>query len=95
MESLLNVATAPSNYSSGVSLFDQNDNRRWILSGNDDDIVVVQKKQTTVVDKYGNYNVYDNNYQLKDEGKPKLSTLMQVMNELKRFYAPKPYENNN
>ena len=95
MESLLNVATAPSNYSSGVSLFDQNDNRRWVLSGNDDDIVVVQKKQTTVVDKYGNYNVYDNNYQLKDEGKPKLSTLMQVMNELKRFYAPKPYENNN
>ncbi|PSW57425.1 DUF3413 domain-containing protein [Photobacterium leiognathi] len=95
MESLLNVATAPSNYSSGVSLFDQKDNRRWILSGNDDDIVVVQKKQTTVVDKYGNYNVYDNNYQLKDEGKPKLSTLMQVMNELKRFYAPKPYENNN
>ncbi|WP_305810485.1 DUF3413 domain-containing protein [Photobacterium leiognathi] len=95
MESLLNVATAPSNYSSGVSLFDQNNNRRWILSGNDDDIVVVQKKQTTVVDKYGNYNVYDNNYQLKDEGKPKLSTLMQVMNELKRFYAPKPYENNN
>lgn len=95
MESLLNVATAPSNYSSGVSLFDQDDNRRWILSGNDDDIVVVQKKQTTVVDKYGNYNVYDNNYQLKDEGKPKLSTLMQVMNELKRFYAPKPYENTN
>ncbi|WP_305843444.1 DUF3413 domain-containing protein [Photobacterium leiognathi] len=95
MESLLNVATAPSNYSSGVSLFDQNNNRRWILSGNDDDIVVVQKKQTTVVDKYGNYNVYDNNYQLKDEGKPKLSTLMQVMNELKRFYAPKPYESNN
>ncbi|MGD6737002.1 DUF3413 domain-containing protein [Photobacterium leiognathi subsp. mandapamensis] len=95
MESLLNVATAPSNYSSGVSLFDQHDNRRWILSGNDDDIVVVQKKQTTVVDKYGNYNVYDNNYQLKDEGKPKLSTLMQVMNELKRFYTPKPYENNN
>ncbi|WP_305402606.1 DUF3413 domain-containing protein [Photobacterium leiognathi] len=95
MESLLNVATAPSNYSSGVSLFNQHDNRRWILSGNDDDIVVVQKKQTTVVDKYGNYNVYDNNYQLKDEGKPKLSTLMQVMNELKRFYAPKPYENNN
>ncbi|PSW65328.1 hydrolase [Photobacterium leiognathi subsp. mandapamensis] len=95
MESLLNVATAPSNYSSGVSLFDQNNNRRWVLSGNDDDIVVVQKKQTTVVDKYGNYNVYDNNYQLRDEGKPKLSTLMQVMNELKRFYAPKPYENNN
>ena len=95
MESLLNVATAPSNYSSGVSLFDQNNDRRWILAGNDDDIVVVQKKQTTVVDKYGNYNVYDNNYQLKDEGKPKLSTLMQVMNELKRFYEPKPYEKNN
>ncbi len=28
------------------------------------------------------------------EGKPKLSTLMQVMNELKRFYEPNRYQDN-
>lgn len=94
MESLLNVASANTNYSSGVSLFNNNNNRRWLLAGDDSDIAVVENKQTTVVDKYGNYNVYDKNYQLEDEGKPKLSTLMQVMNELKRFYEPRHNQDN-
>ncbi|HIF9417324.1 DUF3413 domain-containing protein [Photobacterium damselae] len=88
MESVLHVASAPSNYSSGVSLFESDPSRRWILAGDDKNIVVVRQNNTTVVDKYGNYRVYDPNYQLKEEGKPKLSTLMQVMHELKRFYQP-------
>lgn len=88
MESVLHVASTPSNYSSGVSLFESDPSRRWILAGDDKNIVVVRQNNTTVVDKYGNYRVYDPNYQLKEEGKPKLSTLMQVMHELKRFYQP-------
>ncbi|WP_299013591.1 DUF3413 domain-containing protein [uncultured Photobacterium sp.] len=88
MESLLNTTTPITAYSSGISLFEQNPKRRWVLAGDSRDIVVLQKNTTTVVDKYGNYRVYDQNYKLKDEGKPKLSTLMQVMHELKRFYQP-------
>ncbi|MGF1757409.1 DUF3413 domain-containing protein [Photobacterium sagamiensis] len=88
MESLLSVSSSPKSYSSGVNLFEEHPKRRWILAGDSRDIVVVQKNSTTVVDKYGNYRVYDNNYKLMDEGKPKLSTLMQVMHELKRFYQP-------
>lgn len=88
MESLLSTTTPVSSYSSGISLFEENPNRRWVLAGDSQDIVVLQKNTTTVVDKYGNYRVYDRNYKLKSEGKPKLSTLMQVMHELKRFYQP-------
>ncbi|PSW03607.1 DUF3413 domain-containing protein [Photobacterium lipolyticum] len=88
MESLLNVSSSPKIYSSGVNLFEEHPKRSWILAGDSRDIVVIQQNRTTVVDKYGNYRVYDNNYKLMDEGKPKLSTLMQVMHELKRFYQP-------
>ena len=93
MESLFNVASNPSNYSSGISLFDNNSDRRWILAGNSNDIVVIQKGTTTVVDKYGNYRVYNDKYQLMTQDKPKLSTLMQVMHELKRFYVPNDLNN--
>ncbi|MCD9493434.1 DUF3413 domain-containing protein [Photobacterium carnosum] len=93
MESLFNVASNPSNYSSGISLFDNNSDRRWILAGNSNDIVVIQKGTTTVVDKYGNYRVYNDKYQLMAQDKPKLSTLMQVMHELKRFYVPNDLNN--
>ncbi|UTM56486.1 DUF3413 domain-containing protein [Photobacterium sp. CCB-ST2H9] len=88
METLLNTTTAPEFYSSGISLFDNSGKRRWVLAGNGTDIVVVQPESTTIVDKYGNYTVYSPDYKLKDDGKPKLSTLMQVMHELKRFYQP-------
>ncbi|EAS44762.1 DUF3413 domain-containing protein [Photobacterium profundum] len=88
MESLLEVASAPTTYSSGTNLFEKDPSRRWILAGDSRDIVMIQKNSTTVVDKYGNYRVYDENYKLMSEGKPRLSTLMQVMNELKRFYQP-------
>ncbi|RWX56701.1 DUF3413 domain-containing protein [Photobacterium chitinilyticum] len=89
MESLLATTTPASDYSSGVNLFENTPKRRWVLAGSGRDIVVLQKNTTTVVDKHGNYRVYDQDYKLKSEGKPKLSTLMQVMHELKRFYQPK------
>ncbi|MGF1700555.1 DUF3413 domain-containing protein [Photobacterium makurazakiensis] len=88
MESVLSVTTPTSAYSSGTNLFKVNPKRRWLLAGNNDDIVMIQPEVTTVVDKYGNYNVYDQNYQPLDTTKPKLSTLMQAMHEIKRFYQP-------
>ncbi|MGB7996112.1 MAG: DUF3413 domain-containing protein [Photobacterium halotolerans] len=88
METLLSTTTAPEFYSSGISLFDTSNKRRWVLAGDHQDIVVVQPEGTTIVDKYGNYTVYDAEYRMQDNGKPKLSTLMQVMHELKRFYQP-------
>ncbi|OAN13616.1 hydrolase [Photobacterium jeanii] len=88
MESLLNISTTSDKYSSGQNLFNMDPERRWVLAGDSKDIVVIQNRTTTVVDRYGNYQVYDENYQLKDERRPKLSTLMQVMHELKRFYHP-------
>ena len=82
-------STSPINdYSSGYSLFANNKDRPWVLAGNHHDIVIIQKNRTTVVDKYGNYRVYNQQYQLNQNAKPQLSTLINVMHELKRFYQP-------
>ncbi|MBY5943741.1 DUF3413 domain-containing protein [Photobacterium rosenbergii] len=87
MESLFNTTTPASAYSSGNSLFTNSTKRRWILAGNEKDIVMIQPSSTTVIDKYGNYLVYDQDYKRLDSAKPKLSTLMQAMHEMKRFYT--------
>ncbi|MCQ1058191.1 DUF3413 domain-containing protein [Photobacterium sp. DNB23_23_1] len=86
MESLLNTTTPATAYSSGNSLFSNSTKRRWILAGNEKDIVMIQPESTTVIDKYGNYLVYNQDYKRLDSAKPKLSTLMQAMHEMKRFY---------
>lgn len=87
MENMLAVDSPTSAYASGQNLFELADaQREWVLAGDSRDIVVVQADQTTVVDKFGNYRVYDSNYKLQPEGKPQLSVLMQVMHELQRFY---------
>lgn len=87
MEEILWVNTPAKIYSSGQNLFELGDNqRKWVIAGDSRDIVVVQPDQTTVVDKFGNYRVYDSNYKLQPEGKPQLSVLMQVMHEMQRFY---------
>ena len=86
MESLLNTTTPASAYSSGSSLFTGSSKRRWILAGNERDIVMIQPTSTTVIDQYGNYLVYDQDYKRLDTAKPKLSTLMQAMHEMKRFH---------
>ncbi|USH01622.1 DUF3413 domain-containing protein [Grimontia kaedaensis] len=89
MESMLAVDSPSINYTSGMNLFELSDKpRKWVIAGDSRDIVVVQPDKTTVVDKFGNYRVYDSNYKLQPEGKPQLSVLMQVMHELKRFYHP-------
>lgn len=88
MENVLDVNNPSTIYASGENLFElSNDQRQWLIAGDNRDIVVVEPDQTTVVDKFGNYQVYDNNYKLQPDGKPQLSILMQVMHELQRFYS--------
>lgn len=85
MQNLLDSSSNPYDYSSGQSLFDDAQ-RQWILSGDRDDIALITKDSTTVVDKYGNYKVFDENYKRDKEKKPKLAIVMQGLSELKRFY---------
>ncbi|WP_394157556.1 DUF3413 domain-containing protein [Vibrio campbellii] len=86
LQDMLGVSSNPYDYSSGRNLFDES-RRRWILAGDTREIALITSSQTTVIDKFGNYKLYDDNYKRLRESTPKLSVLMQGLTELQRFYS--------
>ncbi|EEX92889.1 phosphoglycerol transferase MdoB-like protein [Vibrio orientalis CIP 102891 = ATCC 33934] len=86
LQDLLGVSSNPSDFSSGRNLFDES-KRRWILAGDARELALITNKNTTVIDKFGNYKLYDQDYhRLKDQN-PTLPVLMQGLTELQRFYV--------
>lgn len=86
LQELLGVTSNPSDFSSGESLFDEH-KRRWILAGDSRELALITKDTTTVIDKFGNYKLFDENYQRVKDDNPTLPILMQGLTELQRFYA--------
>lgn len=86
MQDLLGVSSNPADYSSGTNLFNET-KRKWILAGDSRELALITNKQTTVVDKFGNFKVYNDNYQRLSDTNPTLPVLMQGLTELQRFYA--------
>ena len=86
LQDLLGVSSNPNDFSSGRNLFDER-NRRWILAGDSRELALITTKNTTVIDKFGNYKLYDANYQRIKDDNPTLPVLMQGLTELRRFYA--------
>ncbi len=86
IQDLLGASSKSSDFSSGRNLFNES-NRRWIIAGDSREIALITNKETTVIDKFGNYKLYDENYKRIKDGKPRLPVLMQGLTELKRFYA--------
>lgn len=85
LQDLLGVSSNPSDYSSGRNLFNESP-RRWIIAGDSRELALITTEQTTVIDKFGNFKLYDENYRrLKDEN-PTLPVLMHGLTELQRFY---------
>ncbi|MFA0086214.1 DUF3413 domain-containing protein [Vibrio sp. 10N.261.51.F12] len=86
MQDLSGVSTNTKDYSSGRNLFDER-KRKWIIAGDTRELALITASETTVVDKFGNYSLYDKNYQKLDDKNPKLPILMQGFTELQRFYS--------
>ena len=86
LQELLGVTSNPTDFSSGESLFDEH-KRRWILAGDSRELALITKDTTTVIDKFGNYKLFDENYQRVKDDNPTLPILMQGLTELQRFYA--------
>ncbi|MGY0613921.1 DUF3413 domain-containing protein [Vibrio sp. FJH11] len=86
LQDMLGVSSNPYDYSSGRNLFDES-RRRWILAGDTRELALITDAQTTVIDKFGNYKLYNKDYKrLRDEA-PKMPVLMQGLTELQRFYS--------
>ncbi len=86
MQDLLGVSSNPTDYSSGKNLFDET-NRKWILAGDARELALITDTTTTVIDKFGNFKLYNDKYQRMKDEDPTLPVLMQGFTELQRFYA--------
>ncbi|MBN3495542.1 DUF3413 domain-containing protein [Vibrio neptunius] len=86
LQDLLGVSSNPSDFSSGQNLFDER-SRKWILAGGTRELALITNKNTTVIDKFGNYKLYDSSYQRLHDENPTLPVLMQGLTELQRFYV--------
>lgn len=86
LQDLLGVSSNPNDFSSGRNLFDES-KRKWILAGDSRELALITNQQTTVLDKFGNYKLYDENYKRLKDVSPRLPVLMQGLTELQRFYT--------
>lgn len=86
LQDLLGVSSNPNDFSSGRNLFNES-NRKWILAGDSRELALITNKETTVIDKFGNFKLFDDNYQRLSEENPTLPILMQGLTELQRFYS--------
>ncbi len=84
LQDLFGSSSNAQDYSSGKHLMD-NTSRKWILAGNGVNLALITDDYTTVVDKHGNYKVYDSDYKRDEDSNTRLSILMLGLAELKRF----------
>ncbi|MCW8335222.1 DUF3413 domain-containing protein [Vibrio paucivorans] len=92
LQDLLGVSSNPTDFSSGRNLFSER-KRRWILAGDSRELALITADRTTVIDKFGNFKLYDKDYNRLKEENPKLPVLMQGLTELQRFYVKSTHSN--
>lgn len=85
LQEVLGLSSNPYYYSSGRSLFDES-KRKWLIAGDSRELALITNDRTAVIDKFGNYELYDEHYKPIDDNPP-LPVLMKGLTELQRFYT--------
>lgn len=85
---LLGVQNRLSDFTVGSDLY-ADSNRQWILVGDDDEQAIYQPHQITVLTSNGNYETRDREYHQRHM-RADMPTILQVLNELRRFYRSDP-----
>ncbi len=85
MKELLQSKTSTNSFSSGLNLFGSLE-RDYILMGNSGDYVIYQKDKITEFPKAGGRQVLNRQYQPLQNTKTDMQVLLQVWNDIERFY---------
>jgi hypothetical protein len=86
MQSMLGVRNPARDYSIGRNLFDTSP-RNWLLAGDQRDFAIYQGNTITHFNKQGDFELLErNSYRPIKHGTPDMGVMIQVMNELNRFY---------
>ncbi|EKP0307973.1 DUF3413 domain-containing protein [Aeromonas veronii] len=86
MQGMLGVRNPARDYSIGRSLFDTSP-RNWLLAGDQNDFAIYEGETITHFNKQGDFELLErNSYRPIKNGTPDMGAMIQVMNELNRFY---------
>lgn len=86
MQGMLGVRNPARDYSIGRNLFDTTP-RNWLLAGDQNDFAIYQGDTITHFNKQGDFELLErNSYRPIKHGTPDMGAMIQVMNELNRFY---------
>ncbi|PJG58984.1 DUF3413 domain-containing protein [Aeromonas cavernicola] len=86
MQGMLGVRNPARDYSIGRSLFDTSP-RPWLLAGDQNDFAIYQGNTITHFNKQGDFQLLDlDSYRPLKHSNPDMGAMIQVMNELNRFY---------
>lgn len=86
MQGMLGVRNPARDYSVGRSLFDTSP-RNWLLAGDQNDFAIYEGDTITHFNKQGDFELLErNSYRPIKHGTPDMGAMIQVMNELNRFY---------
>lgn len=87
MQRLLHVSTPDNEYSQGQDLFHATRRHDWVTAANNSTLAITTPEMTLVLGKNGNYQCYDLQGRKINNQKPRLSLLLQVLTDEKRFIA--------
>ncbi|MGY3879361.1 DUF3413 domain-containing protein [Aeromonas enteropelogenes] len=86
MQGMLGARNPARDYSIGRSLFDTSP-RPWLLAGDQNDFAIYQDNTITHFNKQGDFELLEQkSYRPIKHGNPDMGAMIQVMNELNRFY---------
>lgn len=85
MSQVLGCTNASTDYSSGRHLLQPNNNN-WTYIGDNKVFAIYQPKEITVINRHGQYYIYDPSYQHRINKKLSAPELIQVMREGQRLY---------
>lgn len=86
LTNLLGCANNPSEYSLGDSLYAPS-GLDFLVAGNRRYVAIKTRDSTTVIDKHGDYRVYDNGHHRIRDAKLDAPILLRVMDENRRLFA--------
>ena len=81
----LGCENAAADYSVGQSLFDKN-NHDYIILGRDGNYAIKIGEQLNEVDRFGNFSIYNSQYQELPEAKLNINQTRVALEDLRRFY---------
>ncbi|RTR26308.1 DUF3413 domain-containing protein [Shewanella atlantica] len=85
MTQVLGCTNAATDYSAGRSLLEP-DTESWVYIGDSRIFGIYQKSEITVIDRHGQYRIYDENFDKRLRKKMSAPELVEVMREGRRMY---------